>query len=92
MEARMTDTALAPRLTPEKNAERLSIKERLKALADINRVLRAQTRTCNDGSPVSLRIWHNRLLRRQETTDLLITYHILRGTGKEASHARKVRS
>lgn len=91
----MTDTATAtarPRLTPVQRAERLLIKEMLKELADTNRRLRKATRSCNDGSLASWSTWQDRLTKRRETTDLLVGYHILRGTGKEGAHAYKPRT
>jgi hypothetical protein len=89
----MTDTATArPRLTPEQHAERLLIKEKLKELADTNRRLRKATRSCNDGSLESWRTWRDRLTKKRETTNLLVSYHILRGTGKEGAHAYKPRT
>jgi len=91
----MTDTAIAtyrPRLTPAQHAERLLLKEKLKELADTNRRLRKATRSCNDGTFASWSTWQDRLSKRRETTDLLVSYHILRGTGKEGAHAYKQRT
>jgi hypothetical protein len=89
----MTDTATArPRLTPEQHAEHLLIKEKLKELADTNRRLRKATRSCNDGTLASWRTWRDRMTKKRETTNLLVSYHILRGTGKEGAHAYKPRT
>lgn len=83
----MTDTTIvSPRETSEHKQQREGMKARLKELARINRELRLRVRTCNDGSLASYRLWHARIDRRAETTQLLIDYHLLRGTGKEGAH------